>query len=80
MILSECHREVRKQRAKPVLGRIMAIWELSISHVPILYCGMFARALEAKGIVGKRPETDDAGKKGRRTCQTELALTCKLWA
>lgn len=77
MVLSECHREVRKQRAKPVLGCEMAIWELSISRCP--FC-LVARALEAVGIVGKRPETEDAGNKGRQACQTELALTCKLWA
>lgn len=36
MILSECHREVRKQRAKPVLVCVVGIWELSISRCPFL--------------------------------------------
>lgn len=64
MILSECHREVRKQRAKPVLGWVMAVWELSISQCPFL---SLARALEAVGVVGKRPETECAGNKGRQS-------------
>lgn len=52
---------------------MLAIWELSISQVPIL---SLAQALEAVGVVERRPETERSGNKVRQTCQTELALTC----
>lgn len=72
MILSECHREVRKQRAKPVLVCVVGIWELSISRCPFLSLFLHGH-LNAMGVAWKRPETEDAGNKGRKTCQTELA-------
>lgn len=72
MILSECHREVRKQRAKPVLVCVVGIWELSISRCPFLSLFLHGHS-NAMGVAWKRPETEDAGNKGRKTCQTELA-------
>lgn len=79
MILSECHREVRKQRAKPVLGCEMAVLELSISRCPFLCLCLHGHA-RPWASCKKDPKQEDAGNKGRQTCQTELALTCKLWA
>lgn len=57
-----------------------ASWPSGSCQFPVARFCVLARALEAVGVVGKRPETEDAGNKGRQTCQTELALTCKLWA
>lgn len=71
MILSECHREVRKQKAKPVLVCVVGIWELSISRCPFL--SILHGHSNAMRVEWKRPETEDAGNKGRQTCQTELA-------
>lgn len=71
MILSECHREVRKQKAKPVLVCVVGIWELSISRCPFL--SILHGHSNAMRVEWKRPETEDAGNKDRQTCQTELA-------
>lgn len=57
-----------------------ASWPSGSCQFPVAQFCLLARALDAVDVVGKRPETNDAGNKGRQTCQTELALTCKLWA
>lgn len=77
MVLSECHREVRKQRAKPVLGCVMAIWELSISRCPYLSPCTGNRG---RGRRGKKTRNRRCRQQGPPGVSEELALTYKLWA
>lgn len=57
-----------------------ASWPSGSCQFPAAHICLLARTIEAVVVVGKRPETEDAGNKGRQACQTELALTYKLWA